>query len=207
MKVLLIYTDFRLNVARLWSALTVAARIALAAAFLVDEAGLAAFGAQVADLQHGLRKRPGHVGVAQVAAVAIALVRIRLLRAVLQAFAALLQILFEHLGDAVGEGTHAVRAKAQRAAAADAGELADDFLQPFGRLDGRGHAQDVGDQAAGGFGDRGGVGAGLGRVDEDLEGLRAAVFIDGHKGLAERRLHRVGEAGQIARARFLGFVP
>ena len=57
-------------------------------------------------------------------------------------------------------------------------------------LDRRGQAQDVGDQAADGLGDGGGIGAGLGGVDEDLEGLVAAVLVDGDEGLAERGARR-----------------
>ena len=80
-------------------------------------------------------------------------------------------------------------------------------LQPLARLDRRGQAQDVGDQPADGFGDGGGFGAGLGGVDEDFEGLVAAVLVDGDEGLAQRGLDVVGVAGQAARARFLGLVP
>jgi hypothetical protein len=119
----------------------------------------------------------------------------------------LLQVVAEHLGHAIGQGAHAVGAKAERAAAADAFQLADHFGQALGGLDGRGQAQGVRDQPANGFRDGGGVGAGLGGVDEDLEGLAAAVFVDGDKGLAQRGLDGVGEAGQVARARLLGLVP
>ncbi len=130
--------------------------------------------------------------------------------AVFAAFAAgfpVLEVVVDHLGDAVGQGADAVGAKAERAPAADAGELADDFLQALDRFDGRGQAQDVGDEAANGFGDGGGVGAGLGGVDEDFEGLAVAVFVDGDEGFAQRGLDGVGVAGQVARAGFLVFVP
>ena len=82
-----------------------------------------------------------------------------------------------------------------------------DFVQALGGLDGRGQAQDVGDQAPDGFRDGGRIRAGLGGVDEDLEGLAAAVLVDGDEGLAQRGVDRVGEAVQVARAGFLVVVP
>ena len=68
---------------------------------------------------------------------------------------------------------------------------------------GEARAQDVRDQAADGFGDRRRIRAGLGGVDEDLEGLVAAVLVDGDKGLAQRCADLIGVAAQAARARFL----
>ena len=118
------------------------------------------------------------------------------------------EVVLEDLGHAIGQGAHAVGAKAQRAPAADAGQLAHDLAAGVrsGSI-GRGQAQDVGDQPADGFGDGGGIGAGLGGVDEDFEGLAAAVLVDGDEGFAQRGVDGVGVAGQGARARFLGLVP
>ena len=81
----------------------------------------------------------------------------------------------------------------------DAGQLADDFTQPFGRLDGRGQPQHVRDQPADGLADRGGLRAGLGGVDEDFEGLVAAVLIDRDEGFPQGRADMVGVAPQVAR--------
>ncbi len=120
---------------------------------------------------------------------------------------AVLQVLGQHLRDAVGQGAHAVGAKAQRAPAADAGKLAPDFWSRSRGSDRRGQAQDVGDQPPDGLRDRGGVGAGLGGVDEDFEGLVAAVLVDGDEGLAQRGVDVVGVAVQAARAGLLALVP
>ncbi len=95
------------------------------------------------------------------------------------------EVFLQHLGDAVGQGAHAVGTEAQRASAADAGELAGDVRQALAGLHRGGLAQDVGDEAADGFADRGGVGAGFGGVDEDLEGLTGVVLVDGDESLAE----------------------
>ena len=111
------------------------------------------------------------------------------------------------LRHAVGQGAHAVGAKAQRAPAADARELAPDFFQALARRDRRGQAQDVGDQPADGLGDGGGIRAGLGSVDEDFEGLLAAIFVDGDEGFAQRGVDAVGVADQAARAGLLGVMP
>ena len=46
--------------------------------------------------------------------------------------------------------------KPERTSAADADQLADDLAHAVCRFDGRRHAQDVGDQPADRFGDRGG---------------------------------------------------
>ena len=80
-------------------------------------------------------------------------------------------------------------------------------LQPLARRERRGQPQDVGDQPPDGLGDGGGVGAGLGGVDEDFEGLVAAVLVDGDEGLAQRGARRCRCSRQAARARFLALVP
>ncbi len=97
--------------------------------------------------------------------------------------------------------------KPRRAPAADAIELADHLLDALGGLHGRGDAQHVADQAADGLADRGGIRAGLGGVDKDLEGLVLAVLVDGDEGFPERGFHREGVAHQVARARLLGPLP
>ncbi len=67
--------------------------------------------------------------------------------------------------------------------------------------------QHVAHQAADGFADRGGIRAGLGGIDKDLEGLVLAVLVDGDEGFPEGGFHREGVAHQVARARLLGPLP
>ena len=55
--------------------------------------------------------------------------------------------------------------------------------------------------------DGSGIGAGFGGVDEDLEGLLGAIFIDGDEGFAERGFNGIGPTEQGARAGFLGLLP
>jgi len=86
--------------------------------------------------------------------------------------------------------------------------LAHDLLEPLARADRRRQAQDIRDQTAQRLRNGGGIGAGLGRVQEDLKRLVAAlaVLVDGQVGGAQRRWQAVRPAGQTARARLLFLV-
>jgi len=122
------------------SALRIPAGVALTAAFLVDDGGDTAFGAEVADLLDSGRRvggggfgRRGEVGdvVDQVLLHSAGLIR-----GLAQADGALIQVFLEHLGDAIGQGAHAVGAKAQRATAADAQKLTGEVGEALRRFNG-----------------------------------------------------------------------
>ena len=124
-----------------------------------------------------------------------------------QADGAFVQVFLQHLRHAIRQGAHAVGTKPERPSAADAAQLALHIRQALGGFNGRGEAQNVRDEAPDGFRDGSGIGAGLGGVDEDLEGLLGAILIDGDKGFAQRRFNGEGLPDQGARARFLGLLP
>lgn len=102
-----------------------------------------------------------------------------------EADGALIEILLQHLGDAIGQGAHAVGSEPKRTPAADAAQLALDVCQALGGLDGRGEAQHIRDEAPDGFRDGSGIGAGFGCINKDLEGLSGAVLVDGDEGFAQ----------------------
>ena len=178
-------------------AFAIAAGVALAAAFLVDDGGVAALGAQVADLLGG-EAVGGRLGVAVAIAVG---------EGGFVCGSGVGEIGGQGLGDTVGQRADAVGAKAERAAAADTGELAEDLFEAGARGNGRGKAQDVGDQAPEGLGDGGDLGAGLGGGEEDLERLAAAVLVDGDESLADGGIDVIGAAGEHGGTGLLGVVP
>ena len=103
------------------------------AAFLVDHGGVPAFRAQVTDHQ------PGVGGVLFRGAVPAVALAVPIAFLGLLAFG-ILEVLIQRMGDAIRQAAYAVGAKAHRAPAADAGQLAEDLLQAPAWLDGRGQS-------------------------------------------------------------------
>ena len=56
-------------------------------------------------------------------------------------FVGAVEVFAQHLGDGVGQRAHAIDAEAHRAAAADAGQLVHDHLQPLIGIERRRQAQ------------------------------------------------------------------
>src|SRR3990170_3457237 len=127
-----------------------AARETLLAAFLVDKHGLAALPAQIADLPQG--RAPGGGRPASLPGPVA-------------------DMPAQDPRERVGKGEHLGSAEARGLAAADAGELADDLLQPAPRRQRRRQPQDERDQPSQGLGHRHGVGPRLAHLNEHLEGL------------------------------------
>ena len=127
-------------------ALTKPAGVTLAATLFIDHRRLAAFGAQVADFHQRLAGRFADGGMMSVAprkggaAVRWAAGRASHRQAdqfvALGLAVALFQVLVQHLAHAVGQGAHAVRAKAQRTPAADAAQLGHHLAQAVDGRDG-----------------------------------------------------------------------
>src|SRR5258706_4895113 len=124
-------------------ALTISASIALAAAFFIYYCGLAAFRADITDLD-------GRAGRLMFCA---ALCTCRGECLFFTEFNAVLvaQISLHHLTNPIGQGTHAIDSESERTSAADADQLHDDLAQPVLGRNGRSHAQDIRDQSSNRF--------------------------------------------------------
>src|SRR5687767_711559 len=109
--------------------LTKPAGVALAAAFFIHHGGFTTFRAQVTDL-HFLH---GNFLFDRMTAIAISVCLFfsRRRRACFLA-----QIHIQDLPNAIWQGSHAVRAEAQRASTADPHQLTDDLVHAVRRLDG-----------------------------------------------------------------------
>ena len=193
-------------------ALAISAGVAFAAALFVNNSRLTALRTQVAYFQQGLVFGCGFSGLRGGSPL---LGRLHWRGASLfadhgthvQPGGALGDVLVQHLRHTIGQGAHPLGTESQRTPATDTRQLADDLLHTLGGFHRRGDAQHVADHPSDGFGDRGGIRAGFGGVDEHFKGLGARIFIYRDKRFSERCLDGEGVAHQKARAGFLRNLP
>src|SRR6185503_13396317 len=162
------------------SALVIAARQALLATFLVDEGRLPALLAEIADAALIVGARHG-----------------RSLGRRLE----LARVLGQRARERVRQREHLALAEAQWLGAADAGELADDLLEPPLRRHRRRQPETERNQPAQRFRHRHGVRAALADLYEDLEGLPVLRLVHGDEGRADRGLAAIRPAREAVRAR------
>ena len=135
-------------------ALTIPTSVALPAAFLIHHRGFTALRAQVADLHRLVIEGGFRFFLDLMTHRPSATVAVGLFLQPGKCTCFFTQVDVEHLPDAIRQGAHAVGSQPEGSSPTDAAQLADDLAQAVGLFDGRGHAQDVGDETPDGFRDR-----------------------------------------------------